>query len=517
MAGEVTADEVRQQLKHLCETVLRRAKFSRSLLVHLTDQTLQKNSPTEKQIAAHFFGSWTPEKGEHVRVTISRLNKKLKNYYKGAGFSEPVTLEVEGTDGYSVKAKHPKWPSIAQPPETSASPPLKENHTFFFGNDGALCIVTGQKEDVDWYPLDEGNFSIGTMIPLCGRLRTHLNAMRTGKHETLWQELSPRRLTEKLAPRYFREWKVAYAYGCAALAFYMGMPPFGNDQASEQLFRLCDVIHYARHRFIEPLLHQVIQAIALPYLIQLHEIDPVAGARIALQFTALLEESGYYEDAETALKLAVKLSKHASEFLGRGSQNAFVLKRRQAQLHAERKPDDRRFDYLLEETKEHVVEHEDRRLTLDVVQVHKALRLGIPGELEKAHQILLPLISHYQQKYFINGKWVLPLGLGAADFSEIFMLDAITTSRLQPGGWKDRAAETTLAAQKLMKIGPHTLPVVYGEFIDGVTTRSNLKVTRLLQESVNEVRKPLRALARGNIAFLIKHIEILYTQRKRYQ
>ncbi|HXR76334.1 MAG TPA: hypothetical protein VN737_10210, partial [Bryobacteraceae bacterium] len=117
----------------------------------------------------------------------------------------------------------------------------------FFGPD-RLCVVTGHP-DASLYHLDGDrlNSSVGNLVPLSNELCTHLEAIQQGRRRTLSEKLDPKRLAEKLAAKHFRGWRVASAYGCAALAFYMGEPPYGEESPDLRAFRLCDVIHYARH------------------------------------------------------------------------------------------------------------------------------------------------------------------------------------------------------------------------------------------------------------------------------
>jgi len=142
-------------------------------------------------------------------------------------------------------------------------------------------------------------------------------------------------------------------------------------------------------------------------------------------------------------------------------------------------------------------------LTLNVVQVHRALRLGSIKDLEKAHAILTPLISDYRKLLFRNNQWVIPQGLGAADFSERFLLGSITASCLQDVGWKSYVEETADSANTLMNLARHILPAEYGKFIGDVKIRNNTKAARILRTSAQKVRGTLRLEARGNVATII--------------
>lgn len=499
--------EILQQLALMLnrETFIK-APREGQLLAYLVEKSLEGKSPSEWEVARDVFHAaqdWTSA-DRRVAIYTKRLKVRLKQYYCGEGKFDRVVIEIVVR---KATAEYRDTAPLIQQKKPSAWLDLDHTHkSFFVSQGGALCcIVTGESEDVDWYSLDDGSSSLGTVIPLCGRLREHLKGLKKGNRTALLPQMHPKRLTGKLAPKYFREWRVADAYGCAALAFYLGMPPFGQATDSEQAFRLCDVIHYARHHFLEPLMHQVLQTIALPFLARTESLDAVAALRLSLQFTALLEEAGYYEDAERALKLATLMRRRFdSSLLTHGSQNAFIFLRRQAQLHAEQYPTSKKFNDLLRSAQEHTSQQADRILTLNVVKVHRALRLGSKTELCQVHEALKNHTGEYQKQYLHGNQWAIPKGLGAADFSEIFLLDAITTCRLQPSGWKQYSEERTHSAQVLMQLGRHILPAEYERFITEATQPNDTTATQLLRRTIIHVRKPLRVTARANVGALIK-------------
>ena len=184
-------------------------------------------------------------------------------------------------------------------------------------------------------------------------------------------------------------------------------------------------------------MHHVIQQMALPFLTRLEALDPVPAMRLSLQFTALLEEAGSYADALLSLRTAEQCGGRASrDSFGRGSLNAFTLLRRRAQLLAERSPQAVDFEALLRSAQEHTAGELSRTLTLNVVQVHRWLRrdyLGLSSTraLGNAHELLSPFISKYSNGFDHDGL-VIPEGVGAADFSENFLLAGLAACRLRP-------------------------------------------------------------------------------------
>jgi hypothetical protein len=512
---EVSNPEMRHQLDHMLDSgYWARAGAQVRLLKYLVDKALKGVDAAKREVAADVFGQpdWQEEQQSKMGVTLLRLRKSLAKYYAGRGKSDPVDISIIAIERKIVaKAEYRATAPLIMPAHhgsmaTTVSQAVEE---FYASRDDTAlaCVVSGKTEEVEWHYLDGDphNASFGNLIPLCRDLISHLQALRDGQRRTNLPALDPERLGGKLAAKHFRNWNIARAYGCAALAFHMGERPYGEEPTGVRVLRLCDMIHYARHHFSEPLMRHVIQQVALPFLSRIEVLDPIPALRLSLQFTALLEEAGYYADAEVSLGLASKFAGDASpSSLERGSLNAFILVRRRAQLLAERAPNKVDFDRLLREAQEHAGNDANRILTLNVVQVHRWLRQGSPNALKSALELLGPLISNYRRELFRDGELVLPQGLGAADFSEIFLLAAITACRVRPGDWNRFSQETVGLSQMLMNRSGHNLPIEYGSFIMKATDWNNAKATHMLRVAAKQVRKQLRPDAQRNITSILK-------------
>jgi hypothetical protein len=499
--------EIEQQLARMLRSQrFVRAESQARLLAFLVEQKPKGLVPSEWDIGVKVFGrssDWIPEEDAIVRVTLGRLNDTLADYYTHEGRSDRVVISI-AVRTLVAENRRPALPTLPKSSGMLETSFIAARDAFFMspGESVVRCVVTDDTPDIDWYHLDGDPFnpSLGNQIPLC---RRYIDALEKPRRRTGFPDLDPKRLADKLAPKYFGQSKVAKAYGCAALAFHMGTRPYGEEPVHVRAMRLCDMIHYARHRFFEPLMHQLIQQAALPFLNRIDSIDPVPALRLGIQFTAMLEEAGYYDDAESALAFAGHVSRKAAPF-GRGSLESYTLYRRRAQLIGERAPDDGRFDGLLRQAQEHAGDAPDRIINLEIVRAHRWLRQGSPEGLKRAHELLAPLVSAYSPSIFRNDRLTIPPGLAPAHLSEIFLLSSIAACRLRPGDWKRYANHTITSAKTLMQSDGHVLPTEYGTFVANTVEKANPKAARMLRLNPSELRPPLRDDARANIAVILK-------------
>jgi hypothetical protein len=505
--------QVREQLARM----LRRATFTGAptlgpLLEYLTACTLSEAVPEEWQIAVDFLGrpaDWNAVEGDAaVRVGLHRLRNALRKYYEREGGGDPVIITVAGRRVLSEF--NPRSPFLPPEPTASLGDPLGPAAREFFmmaDDSGLRCVVTGETEDVDWHRLDSDPFNDNpaNLIPLCARLRSHIDSLKQHKIRTGLVDLDPRRLAEELAPRYFQEWRIASAYGCASLAFYLGEPPYGVESDDMRLLRLCDVIYYVRHRFFEPVMAHLIRATLLPFLNRIDSIGPLAASRLALQLTALLDESGYRAEAEAPLAFAERLNgKYAGLAYPPGSLNAFTLLRRRAQLAAELAPNERRFESLLQPAQERVEKDVNRELILKNVTAYRWLRQSSDLASKLAYENLFPIVSQYSASLWNGRQLVKPPGIDVANLAEIFLAAGISACRVQPGGWERYAEEMLARGKRLLYESRYILATEYRDFISPEKYKYGPKAIELLKLSPEQVKPMLRDAARIDIASVLK-------------
>jgi hypothetical protein len=521
MDGGITNPEVKGELARLCESARfkRRAILAR-LLDYLVTRTLEGDPPEEHEIGNAVFGrpsDWVPDADKSVvRVNLIRLKNALAEYYANEGYRDPVEFTIVR---HTVVAEYRKPPE--QRPHLPARPDVPfdtaRNGYFVGPDDSSLrCVVTGDTEDVGWHHLDSDPFNLAlvNLVPLCGRLRSHLEALRRRQIKTTLPELSPDRLSDKLAPQFFARGETARAYGCAALAFFLGEPPYGEEETDLRLLRLCEVVHYARHHFFEPLMYQLIRHVLLPFVVRIDQIDPFPALRLTINLIALLEEAGFYEDAQMALTAATRLSGSKElSFAGQAFLEPFMLRRRSAQLLAERAPEDKRFERLVRSAEDSAGGDRERSFTLQVVRAQRWLRQGSYEGAKRAFEMLAPLVAAYAEPLAQNGLAAKPARISIADLSEVFVLQSIASCRVQPGSWQERAEESLAKGKRLMHLGSHVLPTEYKSFLSGPVNRNMARARRVLQLPPTEIRPALRNDARADLAVILKSLSRMRVRR----
>jgi hypothetical protein len=522
MDGGVTDPEAKGQLTRLRESPrFRKRPTLVRLLDYLLAGTLVGAPPEERDIGINVFNrpkDWVPDADASiVRVNLIRLKDSLAEYYANEGYGDPVEFRIIR---HTVIANRRNLPEGRTLLAAGLDVPLNTaSEGYFIGpEDSALrCVVTGDTDDVGWHHLDSDPFNLAlvNLVPLCGRLRSHLNAFRRSLTKTTLPEVAPDRLSNQLAPRYFATGKTARAYGCAALAFFLGGPPYGQEETDVRLLRLCDVVHYARHRFFEPLMYQLIRQVLLPFIVRIDQIDPFPALRLTITLIALLEEAGYYEDAQTALTVATSLSgSNELSFAGQAILEPFKLQRRKAQLLAERAPEDNRFEKLVRNAEERAGGDREQSFTLGVVRAQRWLRQGSYEGAKRAFELLAPLIAAYSEPVAQNGLAAKPARITIADLSEVFLLRSIAACRVQPADWQECAEESLSKGQRLMHLGSHVLPTEYKSFLSLPVSRNIAKAGRILQLPPTQIRPALRNDARIDLSVILKCLTRMHVRRK---
>jgi hypothetical protein len=518
----VTDPEIKRQLARLRESprFIRKPTLAK-LLDYLLTRTLAGAPPEERDIGIKVLNrppDWVPDADTSiVRVNLIRLKDSLAEYYANEGYRDPVEFRIVR---HTVIANRRNLPDGRTLLAAGLNVPFNTaRDVYFIGpEDSALrCVVTGETDDVGWHHLDSDPFNLAlvNLVPLCGRLRSHLDAFRRCQTKTTLPELAPERLSKELAPRYFATGKTARAYGCAALAFFLGEPPYAQEETDVRLLRLCDVVHYARHRFFEPLMYQLIRQVLLPFIVRIDQIDPFPALRLTITLIALLEEAGYYGDAQMALTVANGLSgSNELSVAGQAFLEPFKLQRRKAQLLAERAPEDNRFEKFVRMAEERAGGDHERSFTLEVVRAQRWLRQGSYEGAKRAFELLAPLIAAYSEPVAQNGLAAKPARITIADLSEVFLLRSIAACRVQPADWQECAEESLAKGQRLMHLGSHVLPTEYKSFLSRPVSRNIARARRILQLTPAEIRPALRNDARIDLSVILKCLTRMRLRRK---
>jgi hypothetical protein len=254
----------------------------------------------------------------------------------------------------------------------------------------------------------------------------------------------------KLAVTHFSQWKASAAYGCAHLAFCLGEAPFGEESDDVRLLRFCQALHYARHTFKESIAAYLIRSSLLPFISHVEFLDPRPIFRLALQLSALLNESAYFELAISALALAKGLSHRYPDIVSPdGSIYRFTLPRREAQLLMPTDPAAAACTRLLDQANEQASGNANLAITMELVNCSHSFHLGTAPASRKAYERLAPLVSRYEGSTFVKNGIKISGDVTASVVTEIFLMSGIAASRIRPQGWEAHAREMAERARVL--------------------------------------------------------------------
>ena len=160
----------------------------------------------------------------------------------------------------------------------------------YFG--GKRCVVRGEEENTNWHHLDDdvANRSYANFVPVGSGINL---ALRDARRETGSGEVPVLRMGE-LAPDallaqasvWHARWETGLAYGCARLAHYVANA-YLKESSDRVLSCACDAFYYARHRFDERLLEDVLLRDILPKVETARAAATITVATVGLILTQL--------------------------------------------------------------------------------------------------------------------------------------------------------------------------------------------------------------------------------------
>ena len=482
---------------------LKKALKARALLELLVIGYLEGKPPSEKTIGIRLFGwqkDWEPtEERSNVRTALSRLRKKLDKYYEKEGTGDPVRIEI---DVVEVKATNTSpLPALQTSPAPVGDALDAVLRGYFADPDSGniRCVVSGEPAEWHYFNGDPCLRGIGNIIPLCERLRSHIENMR-GRKATIAHELEPHYLADVLARRNAANWRMASAYGCAHLAFHMGSRPFGNESADVRIQRLCDVLSHTGHHFNEPLVAYIIRHDLLPIVAGLRSLDPRPMFNLALQLASILDAAGYSATAKRAFLVAKRLADRFGALVCHpDSLNRFALLRRQLQQFSVDKRSDDAFEALRQQAEEQAHNNSNLPLVLQFVTTVRRLRQGTIGPARQTYAALLPLVEDLNSAVFGGAQVEKPPGVDLSNLALMFIFATISASRTAPNGWEDYAREMLAKAKHLCRESGYGISREFWETASEGTFDANPRARRVLLLPASCLVPSLRESAKTDI------------------
>lgn len=479
------------------------------LLLAIVIGTLNGKPPTEEELGIWLLG-WEPGFHQHnagVRIYVGRLRKRLAEYYRTEGRNDLVKIDVVGTTAiFTYNYESPFMPKVPFSLSPAFTASLESHFVNRFMGD-LRCVVTG--EPADWYHLDGDpcNNALGNLVPLCERLGNNLDGLRDGKKPARLEELSPGHL-DNLAAVNHQHWRTAAAYGCAHLAFHLGEAPFGQESSDIRALRFCNTLYYARHTFNDSIVAYVIRHSLLPLVSRIDSLDPRPLCRLALQLSGLLDESGYFDAAATALSLAKGVSSTFGPLAYPPSSiHKFTLLRREAQLHMEKDPKSASFTDLMKRVEEQSEGDPNRSITVELVKATRYFRQGTAVATKRVYEAFEPIVSRYAREVFTDLEFRQPAHVTPVNLAEMFIFLGISACRLRRTGWEDHANDALAKGKRLYEQSGARIMPEFWNTIATETFEANPKSVRILQPLVPHVRSQLRQSSREDIDAVLARLK----------
>jgi hypothetical protein len=177
-------------------------------------------------------------------------------------------------------------------------------------------VVRGEDENSNWHHLDDNaaNSAYVNLVPVGSginiALRDARREMRTGRVPVLsLGELAPEALLAQASVWHAR-WETGLAYGCARLSHYVARA-YLKESPNHTLACACDAFYYARHRFDDRLLEDILARDILPLLEDARAPTILAKDTVGLiltQLAGICSEFGLPESAAEIFTMADRIS-----------------------------------------------------------------------------------------------------------------------------------------------------------------------------------------------------------------
>ena len=205
---------------------------------------------------------------------------------------------------------------------------------------GIRCVISSSIENCDWHHLDDnpGNTTFSNLVPISRDYNNKLeNYRRYQLNGGIWKGydefLAPESLL-LLSRRYFRFGEIAQAYGCSRIATWLikNYPSIFNKHDSvneDYLYCVLQTLSCARHAaspiLIEDIIFRDLNSVVIDGI-----TNPAMRIQLGLELAALLQEYGYFQDADEVFCLledAIKRHRYSRDlFLGRLWRRVALLK-----------------------------------------------------------------------------------------------------------------------------------------------------------------------------------------------
>jgi hypothetical protein len=252
----------------------------------------------------------------------------------------------------------------------------------------------------------------------------------------------------------------------------------------------------------------VIRHSLLPLVFRVETLDPRPVLRLALQLSGLLDESNYTDAALVALSLAKSIVERFGPLVSPPSSiHSFTLLRREAQLDMRKKPGSSWFTSLMARAEEQIQGDVNRSITLTLVRASSLFHQATIVTTKHAYESLAPMTSRYADAILADLEFRKPADITAVNLAELFMFDAVASSRLRRSGWEESARQAVATASHLYLQSGARITAEFWNTVARETFDANADSFRILQPLTTYVRGPLRQASKDDVEAILAHLK----------
>jgi hypothetical protein len=339
-------------------------------------------------------------------------------------------------------------------PRQNTSHSLARELELYYG--GKRCVVT-KSDQCEYHHLDDNdsNTTFVNLVPLastlnCPTLRDACKRKRKSLPVTLCAELEPDNLLQR-GNLHFAEWNISLAYGCARLAFYIGMNYLDMDAESRLPFS-CAAMYFARHSANHALIKDILERDFFP-IINSQQLSEKMRYIIIQELAGIYSEHGHHKESLSLYQMIPKVLISVSSEINAKKYSA-VLRRKATSIIA---------DHGATAIAKALLS--DAR---DACPFSKNLEVSIANTLawsclsendyKGAIDILKPLHDQYNTAIFSPSDIIKPISITAWNAAEVFHSYSIAASHL--GKNYKRSAEKALHHASLIYTKTGAFPFV---------------------------------------------------------
>lgn len=325
---------------------------------------------------------------------------------------------------------------------------------------GKRCVVT-KSENAEFHHIDEdnSNTSFVNLVPVSStinspKLRDAQRRSRNSQPVLLAGALAPDALIHQ-ANVHFAEWEVSLSYGCARLAYFIGIKYLSMDEESCLPYS-CAAMYFARHTANHALIRDILQRDFTP-IAQRGRVSTRMHALIIQELAGIYSEHGQHTKSLRLYQLIPDSVAATSEMTA--AKFSALLRRKATAIMAEHGPN-ATASSLLKEARDTSPHSEN--LTSSIANTLAWHRLAI-RDYRGAMDVLESLHDHYANMIFNPNDEPEPIAITEWNAAEVFHNYAIAAAHLG-GRYKKRSDQAMAHAAKLyQRHGTFPFPIREGD------------------------------------------------------